>query len=187
MRSRPRVRPREGGRTPRRGEAAGAAAEGCHPRPAGAETGGSGDVRTNACDAATQKGVCPSFDVARKVARAFASGAVSRARRSTHLDGREQVVHGRRAVGATTRGASRRLRAPAVSKPNLCCCPFERHRGFPTFGQFGFRVSAVDSAPENAAWRFSRARTPPGLIRTRDASARGFRPRGSLARYARRP
>lgn len=182
MRSRPRGRPREGGRTPRRGEAAAAAAEGCHPRPAGGETGGSGDVRTNACDAATQKGVCPSFDVARKVARAFASGAVSRARRSTHLDGREQVVHGRRAVGATTRGASRRLRAPAVSKPNLCCCPFERHhRGFPK----GSRLD--DSAPENAAWRFSRARTTPGLIRTRDASARGFRPRGALVRYARRP
>jgi hypothetical protein len=186
MRSRPRGRPREGGRTPRRGEAAAAEAEGCHPRPAGGETGGSGDVRTNACDAATQKGVCPSFDVARKVSRAFASGAVSRARRSTHLDGREQVVHGRRAVGATTRGASRRLRAPAVSKPNLCCCPFERHvtAGFPR-AVASFSGTLMTRHPKTPRGAFHG--TTPGLIRTRDASARGFRPRGALVRYARRP
>ena len=161
MRSRPRGRPREGGRTPRRGEAAAAAAEGCHPRPAGGETGGSGDVRTNACDAATQKGVCPSFDVARKVARAFASGAISRARRSTHLDGREQVVHGRRAVGATTRGASRRLRAPAVSKPNLCCCPFERHRWLPTKGISGFAFRALTRHPKTPRGAFHEQGQPP--------------------------
>ena len=167
----PRSSSRGGG-----GAGGGGGSFGCSPRWGNGRVGG--DVRKS--DAATQKRRVPGqTSISRGGGGAFASGRRHHAPRDTHLDGREQDIHGRRAVGATTRGALR-PRAPAVSTPNLCC-PFERHRGFP-FGDEPSLVTLTRTRKRRVALFASGARSDS----PRAQSARRARARVRTARDIRR-